>query len=306
MRWHGETLVGFDLETTGTEPFEARIVTAAVVEVRDGRTLARREWLADPGVRIPAQASAIHGISSERAAAEGRPAREVADEVADALAGYWTRGIPVVAYNAAFDLTLLTAELRRHGLPSLRDRLGGRPIGPVVDPYTIDRAVDRYRRGKRNLEAVCAEYGVVLDGAHEAAADALAAVLVACAIAERHALVARLTPRELHARQVEWYAEWAADFQGFLRRKGTPDAVVDPRWPLREPEPAGALPAGAGAVSAGAGVVERAPGAAVPPAAVPAPREGTVGPAPAGVVPAGPVPADGPAPEGAASAAVTG
>ncbi|KAF0650341.1 MULTISPECIES: 3'-5' exonuclease [Streptomyces] len=237
MRWHGETLVGFDLETTGTEPFEARIVTAAVVEVRDGRTLARREWLADPGVRIPAQAAAIHGISSERAAAEGRPAREVADEVADALAGYWARGVPVVAYNAAFDLTLLTAELRRHGLPSLRDRLGGLPIGPVIDPYTIDRSVDRYRRGKRNLEAVCAEYGVALDGAHEAAADALAAVLVACAIAERHALVARLTPRELHARQVEWYAQWAADFQGFLRRKGSPDAVVDPRWPLREPAP---------------------------------------------------------------------
>ncbi|WP_175409375.1 3'-5' exonuclease [Streptomyces sp. TRM64462] len=237
MRWHGETLVGFDLETTGTEPLEARIVTAAVVEMRGGETHARKEWLADPGVRIPAQASAIHGISNERAAGEGRPAREVADEIADALAGYWTRGVPVVAYNAAFDLTLLTAELRRYGLPSLRERLGGAPIGPVVDPYTIDRAVDRYRRGKRNLEAVCAEYGVVLDGAHEAAADAQAAVRVACAIAERHAAVAVLTPGELHKRQVEWYAAWATDFQQFLRRKGTPDAVVDPVWPLREPEP---------------------------------------------------------------------
>ncbi|GAA4895803.1 3'-5' exonuclease [Streptomyces coeruleoprunus] len=237
MRWHGETLVGFDLETTGTEPLEARIVTAAVVEVRGGRTLACREWLADPGVRIPAQASAIHGISSERAAAEGRPAREVADEVADALVGHWQRGVPVVAYNAAFDLTLLSAELRRHGLPSLGERLGGVPVGPVIDPYTIDRAVDRYRRGKRNLEAVCAEYGVVLDGAHEATADARAAVLVACAIAERHASVAELSPGELHVRQVAWYAEWAADFQRFLRRKGTPDAVIDPAWPLRAPAP---------------------------------------------------------------------
>ncbi len=119
MRWHGQALVGFDLETTGTDPGEARIVTAAVVEMRDGAVLARREWLADPGVLIPAQASAIHGISSERAAAEGRPAREVADEVASALAAHWERGVPVVAYNAAFDLTLLAAELRRHGLPSL-------------------------------------------------------------------------------------------------------------------------------------------------------------------------------------------
>ncbi|MER6997116.1 3'-5' exonuclease [Streptomyces sp. NPDC000410] len=234
MAWHHEPLIGFDLETTGTEPLEARIVTAAVVEVKDGEPVRTREWLADPGIRIPAQASAIHGISSERAAAEGRPAREVADEIAATLVDYWTRGAPVVAYNAAFDLTLLSAELDRHGLPSLSDRLGTPGIGPVVDPYTIDRAVDRYRRGKRTLEAVCAEYGVVLDAAHEALADALAAVRVARAIADRHASVAALTPVELHTRQVRWYAEWAADFQDFLRRKGEADAVVDPVWPVRE------------------------------------------------------------------------
>ncbi|MGW1926417.1 exonuclease domain-containing protein [Streptomyces massasporeus] len=156
MAWHGETLVGFDLETTGTEPLEARIVTASIIEVDGGgHVTRRRDWLADPGILIPEQASAIHGISTERAAAEGRPVREVADEIAQALAEYWEDGVPVVAYNASFDLTLLSAELRRHGLPSLSERLGGVPIGPVVDPYTIDRAVDRYRRGKRNLEAVC-------------------------------------------------------------------------------------------------------------------------------------------------------
>ncbi|OKJ03979.1 DNA polymerase III subunit epsilon [Streptomyces sp. CB01249] len=237
MSWHRHALVGFDLETTGTDPLEARIVTAAVIAVddRDGEPVARHTWLADPGIRIPAQASAIHGISSERAAAEGRPAREVADEIADTLAGYWRRGVPVVAYNAAFDLTLLTAELDRHGLPPLADRLGGAAVGPVIDPYTIDRAVDRYRKGKRNLEAVCVEYGVVHGGAHDAAADALAAVRVAYAIAARHRAVAELPPPALHDRQITWHAEWAADFQAFLRRKGTPDAVVDGQWPVREP-----------------------------------------------------------------------
>lgn len=111
-------------------------------------------------------------------------------------------------------------------------------MGPVVDPYTIDRAVDRYRKGKRTLEAVCVEYGVVLDGAHEAGADALAAVRVAVAIAERHPQVARLLPADLHEQQIEWYAAWAADFQRFLRRKGTLDAIVDPAWPVRELAPA--------------------------------------------------------------------
>ncbi|MEV5886115.1 3'-5' exonuclease [Streptomyces sp. NPDC052020] len=235
MGWHREPLIGFDLETTGTDPYEARIVTGAVIEVRDGEPGGRREWLADPGVKIPADAVAVHGISNERAAAEGRPADRVADAIAGVLVDHWKTGVPVVAYNAAFDLTLLAAELRRYGLPSLRDRLGGADPAPVIDPYTIDRAVDRYRRGKRNLEAVCAEYGVALGTAHDATADALAAARLARAIAVRHPKVGALGPAELHRRQIEWYAEWAADFQDFLRRKGDAGAVVDGVWPLREP-----------------------------------------------------------------------
>ncbi|MFH8220477.1 3'-5' exonuclease [Streptomyces sp. NPDC018057] len=235
MGWHQELLIGFDLETTGTDPHEARIVTAAVIEVRGGEPLGHRQWLADPGVPIPEDAVAVHGISNERAAAEGAPADRVADAVAEALTGYWKTGVPVVAYNAAFDLTLLAAELRRHGLPSLSDRLGGAEPGPVVDPYTIDRSVDRYRPGKRTLQAVCTEYGVVLGSAHDASADALAAARLAGAIAGRHPKVAALGPAELHRRQIEWYAAWAADFQSFLRRKGDAGAVVDGTWPLRQP-----------------------------------------------------------------------
>ncbi|MFJ5553439.1 3'-5' exonuclease [Streptomyces sp. NPDC093225] len=242
MTWHGGVLAGFDLETTGTDPHEARIVTAAVVEVTGGEMTGRRGWLADPGIAIPEQASAIHGISTERAVAQGRPAREVADEVAEALVELWRRGAVVVAYNAAFDLTLLTAELARYGLPSLADRLGAAAgpagTGPVVDPLTIDRAVDRYRPGKRTLEAVCRVYGVTLEGAHDAFADALAAVHVARAIADRHPTVAALAPELLHERQVSWYASWATGFQAYLRRQGSPEAVVDARWPLRAPTPA--------------------------------------------------------------------
>ncbi|MEU2582267.1 3'-5' exonuclease [Streptomyces avermitilis] len=234
MAWHEQLLIGFDLETTGTDPREARIVTGAVIEVKGQEPVGRREWLADPGVQIPADAVAVHGITNERAAAEGSPADQVAESLARTLVGYWQAGVPVVAYNATFDLTLLAAELRRYGLPSLRERLDGLDPAPVIDPYTIDRWVDRYRRGKRNLEAVCTEYGVPLDAAHDATADALAAARLAAAIAQRHPKIAALGPAELHRRQIEWYAAWAADFQSFLRRKGDTTAVVDGTWPLRE------------------------------------------------------------------------
>ncbi|MFI9237957.1 3'-5' exonuclease [Streptomyces sp. NPDC053079] len=238
MAWHEELLIGFDLETTGTDPAQARIVTAAVVETKGGEPVRSLHWLADPGVPIPAEAAAIHGITGERAAEQGRPAREVVEEIAAALAGHWALGVPVVAYNASFDLSLLEAELRRHGLRPLGERLAretGEPatVGPVVDPYTMDRAVDRYRKGRRTLEAVCREYGVVLGEAHEAGADALAAVRVARAIAARHPRIAEAELWELHRDQVRWYGEWAAGYQQWLRRQGDPRAVVEGAWPLR-------------------------------------------------------------------------
>src|SRR5690606_36541879 len=93
------------------------------------------------------------------------------------------------------------------------------------------------------LEAVCDEYGVALDSAHDATSDALAAARLACAIAVRHPKVASLGPAELHRRQIEWYAAWAADFQDFLRRKGDAAAIVDSSWPLRETAGEPVLPA---------------------------------------------------------------
>ncbi|MEC3997718.1 3'-5' exonuclease [Actinacidiphila sp. DG2A-62] len=231
MAWHEELLVGFDLETTGTDPRTARIVTAAVTEVKSGEPVRHLTWLADPGVPIPPETTAIHGVSTARAAADGRPAPEVVAEVADALRGYWARRVPVVVYNAPFDLTLLDEELRRYALPPLV--AAGAPAGPVVDPLVVDRALDRYRRGKRTLEAACQVYGVVLEGAHDAGADALAAVRVARALALRFPEVGGADLVELQALQTGWYAAWAEDFAAWLRRKGSADPDVDPSWPLR-------------------------------------------------------------------------
>src|SRR5699024_4019489 len=60
--WHTGSMVGFDLETTGKNPHEARIVTASIVLLDpQGRTRAHAEWLLDPGVEIPAEAAAVHG-----------------------------------------------------------------------------------------------------------------------------------------------------------------------------------------------------------------------------------------------------
>jgi DNA polymerase-3 subunit epsilon len=130
-----------------------------------------------------------------------------------------------------FDLTLLDEELRRYALPPLA--AAGARTGPVIDPLVMDRALDKYRRGKRTLEAACAVYGVTLDGAHDASADALAAVRVARALAARYPSVARVDLWSLHDTQATWYTAWAADFTAWLRRKDPTAATVEPHWPLR-------------------------------------------------------------------------
>lgn len=101
MGWHRELLIGFDLDTTGTDPREARIVTGAVTEVGAGEPTGRREWPADPGVPVPEDAAAVHGVGDGRATAEGSPTDRTAD-AAGVLTARWRTGVPVVASDTAF------------------------------------------------------------------------------------------------------------------------------------------------------------------------------------------------------------
>ena len=221
-------LAVFDLETTGVDVRTARIVTACVALLdASGAVVSRRDWLADPGVEIPEGAAAVHGISTERARAEGRPAVEVVAEIVDELRAVLGRGTPLVVYNAPYDLTLLAFEAARHGVAPLVDP------APVVDPLVIDKAVDRYRKGKRTLEAAAAHYGVALDGAHDAGVDAIAAGLVAREIAEQHAAALPPTLAELQTAQAAWHEQQADSFEDYMRRQRDQRFTADRGWPVR-------------------------------------------------------------------------
>lgn len=147
------------------------------------------------------------------------------------LAAHLRKGAPIVAFNARFDLTILDREARRHGVAPLVERVGGMDGLIVVDPFVLDKQVDRYRSGKRTLEAVCAHYRVRLDQAHAANADALAAARVAYRLASRIAELREVDLRRLHAQQIEWAAAQAASLQDYFDGLGRQERV-EGAWPI--------------------------------------------------------------------------
>jgi DNA polymerase-3 subunit epsilon len=218
----------FDLETTGIDVETSRIVSAHVgVLNASGALVEEWNWLADPGVEIPEQASAVHGITTARARAEGRPAAEVISEIVDILGSLFDRGLAVTIYNAPYDLSLLQHEAMRYGIPPLREP------APIIDPLILDKVVDRYRKGKRTLEAAAEVYGVDLVDAHDASADAVAAGRVAQAMAKLHPEELAIDASSLHSRQVAWCAEQSADFEDYMRRTHNPAFTTSGLWPVR-------------------------------------------------------------------------
>ena len=270
MTWTDGPLLGFDTETTGVDTDHDRIVTAALVRRdRDGTHV--RTWLVDPGVEIPEGASAIHGISTEHARAHGVEPRGALDEIAAAIADAVREGIPVVAYNASFDLCLLEAELRRHDLPTVEDRLGGE-LRPVIDPLVLDRAEDRYRSGKRKLVDLCGVYQVVDTGSlHTADVDVVATLDVLERIVGRFPHLGDLDLVSLHDYQVTAHRAWAEAFNAWRTERGHTGPGAESAWPSRAATRATAVVAATVGGPAGEVPAVRAPEPGVSAAAGPEP-----------------------------------
>jgi DNA polymerase III subunit epsilon len=209
--WVNGPMVGFDLETTGVDVENDRIVTATVIDDTPGFSLETRNWLVNPGVDIPTQASDIHGVTTAMAQ-DGMEAGEAVQGIAEKLRALWGPSVPLVIYNAPYDLTLFDRELQRHGHPPLGI------LGPVLCPLTIDRAVNRYRPGKRTLSDLCVLYGVELVNAHTSAADVAATLAIMRILGNQHSGVSHLSLDALNRQQKIWYRNWSLNFAGYLAR----------------------------------------------------------------------------------------
>ncbi len=231
MNWYEGRLAAYDIETTGTDTENDRIVTAAVTVVGGGEPTESRTWLVDPGVEIPAEATAVHGITTEVARSEGQSAASAAEEITSFLATQVADDVPVVAFNARFDLTILDREARRHGVEPLIERVGGEDGLLVVDPYVLEKKINQFRKGGRTLGILCEDYGIPLTDAHAADADALAAARLAWKLGRINAELGAYDLPTLHEDQILWADEQGRSLQEYFNRQGRSE-VVQTVWPL--------------------------------------------------------------------------
>src|ERR1700678_1690150 len=110
-----------DTETTGLDPLRGdRLAEIGCVEIFNrmptGQTFHR---YLNPQRDMPAEAFAVHGLSSEFLSTKPLFAEEVDDFLA------FIADAPLVIHNASFDISFINAELDRIKRPAIsRDRLG--------------------------------------------------------------------------------------------------------------------------------------------------------------------------------------
>lgn len=282
MSWAEGRMTGLDTESTGTDATTERIVTAAIVHTAPGQRPRTINWLMHPGRDVPDEAAAVHGWTLDRIEATlrghqairwtdteapvGRPKETALFEIAAQAATVMGCDSPLVVHNAAYDMTLLEAELIRNDVPTLSSRPAG--IRGLIDPMVIEKQWDTYRkvcykspgcdaqakvhecggcRGSKKfdcggcgatdktLTSLCQHYGIRMVGAHDAAADALGALRLAVRLAGLWRQAGGYKLETLHRHQSGWARSQRDGLREFWEKVGDERAAeVDSGWPLAD------------------------------------------------------------------------
>jgi DNA polymerase-3 subunit epsilon len=215
--FEGEKVLAFDLETTGVSTTNDRIVQFALIGTLADGTAVNHEQVVKPNIRIPYDATQIHGISNEDVR-DKPPLSEVADQLADLI-----DGAILVGHNVRkFDFAMLKTEFLRMG------RLAPQPKA-IMDTLELVRRLRLPR--PHNLGALCKRHGIRLEAAHTAAADAAATMLLFWRLSVEHASAFRRSLPELE----RWIAHGDRPKDATELGRGLEDlAPVDAMGKVRE------------------------------------------------------------------------
>lgn len=190
-------IVFFDLETTGINIAVDRIVEISILKVFPNGNKESKTWLVNPEVEIPAEATAVHGITNEKVVTEPT-FKELASKVNEMIAD-----CDLAGFNSnRFDIPLLAEELLRAGIDF-----------DMTSRKAIDVQVIFHKKEQRTLSAGYKFYcGKDLEDAHSAEADTLATYEILKAQLDKYDdienSVAALSEFSSHTKR--------ADFAGFI------------------------------------------------------------------------------------------
>ena len=153
----------FDLESTGTNIIHDRIIEIAVIKMMPNGEVVKKTNRINPGIPIPVESSAVHGIYDKDVA--GKPSfKEVAKDYARLFEGADLSGFNIIK----FDVPMLVEEFLRAGMEFDYDRK------KIVDVQKIYHLME-----KRNLAAAYRFYcHQELENSHSAEADTEATMKV--------------------------------------------------------------------------------------------------------------------------------
>jgi DNA polymerase-3 subunit epsilon len=158
----------FDLETTGLDPRQDRIVEIGAVKFDLEGLISRFSVLVNPGIPMPAEASRVNGITD--ALLEGKPP---IDRVFPDFLRF-IKGTVLVAHNASFDAGFINEKLRADSAEPLPNRM--------VDTLVYAKEVFPGRSSYK-LQSLAASFGIGAGEAHRAEDDALVCmgIFIRCA-----------------------------------------------------------------------------------------------------------------------------
>lgn len=223
-------ILTLDCESTGIRTDEDRIITW-FMRVRNGdKVVFEQNWIIDPGVEIPKEASDVHGMDTAWVRENGRKDVPAAlSEILDVVVQYSGLGYVVCGFNHSFDLSMLEAELLRHKIIAGPKLMLG--TARYIDPCIFSRVFDRYVKGGHQLITVAKRNGIEIeeDRLHSADYDVevtekLVPIMLNRAWKELSDLRKGLTPDEFVTKLQEWQADekrkWAEGLTKYFAEQG--------------------------------------------------------------------------------------
>ena len=152
-------IVFFDLETTGTDILNDRIVEICMLKYYPDGKEEITTFLINPQRSIPPEVTAIHGITNDDV--KDKPVfKELAKQIIDIM-----KGCDIGGYNIIkFDIPFIRVEFQRNGFEFNFENVN------ILDPYVIF-----VKKEQRNLSAALRFYcNEEMVNAHSAEADTIA------------------------------------------------------------------------------------------------------------------------------------